>query len=54
MLKLPGVTAEVGGGVRDEESIQRLLDLGATRVMVGTRAMEEPSFPKPTTRAGRP
>ena len=44
LLKLPGLSAEVGGGVRDEESIQRLLDLGASRVMVGTRALEEPSW----------
>src|SRR5262249_53424451 len=44
LLKVPGVRAEVGGGVRDADSIQRLLDLGATRVMVGTRALEEPSW----------
>ena len=44
LLKLRGLTAEVGGGVRDAESIQRLLDLGAARVMVGTRALEEPSW----------
>ena len=35
---------EVGGGVRDAGAIQRLLDLGAARVLVGTRALEEPSW----------
>jgi len=44
LLKLKGLVAEVGGGVRDADSIQRLLDLGAARVMVGTRALEEPSW----------
>jgi phosphoribosylformimino-5-aminoimidazole carboxamide ribotide isomerase len=44
LLKVKGLTAEVGGGVRDADSIQRLLDLGAARVMVGTRALEEPSW----------
>lgn len=32
----------VGGGVRDEETMRRLLDAGAQAVMVGTRA--EPAF----------
>src|SRR5215813_784499 len=44
LLQVPGMQAEVGGGVRDADSIQRLLDLGAARVMVGTRALEEPSW----------
>ncbi len=32
---------EVGGGIRDEETIQMLLDLGIERVIVGTRAVED-------------
>ena len=44
LLKLPGLAFEVGGGVRDADDIQRLLDLGAARVLVGTRALEEPSW----------
>jgi len=31
---------QVGGGVRSEEDIQRLLDAGVSRVVVGTRALE--------------
>ncbi len=30
---------EVGGGLRDEESIKRLLDMGVERVIIGTRAI---------------
>lgn len=33
---------QVGGGVRDEARIEALLDEGAMRVIVGTRALEEP------------
>jgi phosphoribosylformimino-5-aminoimidazole carboxamide ribotide isomerase len=44
ILKASGLEAEVGGGVRDEEEIQRLLDLGASRVIVGTRALEDPRW----------
>lgn len=35
------VQIQVGGGVRDEEMIQRLIDDGASRVVVGTRAIED-------------
>ena len=44
ILKASGMEAEVGGGVRDAESIQRLLDLGASQVIVGTRALEDPRW----------
>jgi len=33
---------EVGGGIRTEESVKTLLDAGITRVIIGTRALEEP------------
>jgi phosphoribosylformimino-5-aminoimidazole carboxamide ribotide isomerase len=32
---------QVGGGVRDEAAIERLLDAGASAVVVGTRALED-------------
>jgi phosphoribosylformimino-5-aminoimidazole carboxamide ribotide isomerase len=35
---------QVGGGVRTEERVEELLDLGAARVVVGTRALEEPDW----------
>lgn len=35
---------QVGGGVRETDQIDDLLDDGATRVVVGTRALEEPDW----------
>ena len=35
---------QVGGGVRDEDAVERLLDLGAAAVVVGTRALEDPEW----------
>jgi phosphoribosylformimino-5-aminoimidazole carboxamide ribotide isomerase len=32
---------EVGGGLRDEESIKQLLDLGLERVIIGTKAVSD-------------
>jgi len=32
---------EVGGGLRDETSIQQLLDLGVERVIIGTKAVQD-------------
>jgi phosphoribosylformimino-5-aminoimidazole carboxamide ribotide isomerase len=38
------VPCEVGGGVRDEETIGRYLRLGLARLVVGTRALKEPDW----------
>ena len=35
---------QVGGGVRSEDTINRLLDLGLARVIIGTRALKEPTW----------
>jgi phosphoribosylformimino-5-aminoimidazole carboxamide ribotide isomerase len=35
---------QVGGGVRSGDSIEKLLDEGATWVVLGTRALEEPEW----------
>ena len=32
---------EVGGGIRDEDSIRELLDMGVTRVIIGTKAVSD-------------
>lgn len=40
ILAAVDIPVQVGGGVRDEDSISRLLELGADRVIVGTRAIE--------------
>lgn len=39
-----GLICQVGGGVRDEATILRLLELGLERVIVGTRALREPQW----------
>ena len=38
------VPVEVGGGIRDEGTIRELLDAGADRVIVGTKAVKDPGW----------
>jgi len=38
------VPCELGGGIRSEESIGRLLDLGLGRLVIGTLAVREPAW----------
>jgi len=35
---------EIGGGIRSEASVKILLDIGINRVIVGTKALEEPQW----------
>ncbi|MCZ8205747.1 1-(5-phosphoribosyl)-5-[(5-phosphoribosylamino)methylideneamino]imidazole-4-carboxamide isomerase [Gemmatimonas sp.] len=51
ILRTAGVPVQVGGGVRDEACIERLLDDGAQWVVVGTRAVEDEDWR--TEMAGR-
>jgi phosphoribosylformimino-5-aminoimidazole carboxamide ribotide isomerase len=44
ILRDGALAVQVGGGVRTEERVEELLDLGAARVVVGTRALEEPDW----------
>ena len=44
IVKETGLVCQVGGGVRSQETIQSLLDLGLNRVIVGTRALREPEW----------
>ncbi|MDO5308428.1 MAG: 1-(5-phosphoribosyl)-5-[(5-phosphoribosylamino)methylideneamino]imidazole-4-carboxamide isomerase [Planctomycetia bacterium] len=39
-----GVECELGGGVRSQETIERLLELGLTRLVVGTLALKDPKW----------
>ena len=39
-----GLPVQVGGGVRSSELVEELLEAGASRVIVGTRAIEEPEW----------
>ncbi|MCX7626516.1 MAG: 1-(5-phosphoribosyl)-5-[(5-phosphoribosylamino)methylideneamino]imidazole-4-carboxamide isomerase [Candidatus Sumerlaeaceae bacterium] len=38
------VEIEVGGGIRDEETVLTLFDAGINYVILGTKALEEPEF----------
>ena len=40
------IPIQMGGGVRDEKNIQRLMETGAARVVLGTKAVEDRSFLK--------
>jgi phosphoribosylformimino-5-aminoimidazole carboxamide ribotide isomerase len=42
ILSVPGIQAQVGGGVRTEEHVEQLLGLGATQLVVGSVAMRTP------------
>jgi phosphoribosylformimino-5-aminoimidazole carboxamide ribotide isomerase len=42
LLAAVDIPVQVGGGIRTVDSARELLDAGATRVVVGTRAAEEP------------
>ena len=44
LIRESEVDVQVGGGVRDADTIERLLADGADRVVVGTRALEEPEW----------
>lgn len=41
---VPGVAVQVGGGIRSQEAANAYLQAGASQVIVGTRAIEEPRF----------
>jgi phosphoribosylformimino-5-aminoimidazole carboxamide ribotide isomerase len=44
ILAAVNVPCELGGGVRDEGTIERLLAIGLSRLVVGTRALKEPEW----------
>jgi phosphoribosylformimino-5-aminoimidazole carboxamide ribotide isomerase len=44
ILQSLSIPAEVGGGLRSLESVEEMLEVGAARVVVGTRAAAEPEW----------
>jgi phosphoribosylformimino-5-aminoimidazole carboxamide ribotide isomerase len=44
IVRSVGVPCELGGGIRDEETIRFWLDLGLDRLVIGTRALREPEW----------
>src|SRR5690606_31920114 len=44
ILAAVDIPCELGGGIRSEETIAQLLDLGLSRLVVGTKALKEPDW----------
>ena len=44
IAKESGLFSEVGGGIRNEETVVRYLDAGVSRVILGTAAVKDPDF----------
>jgi 1-(5-phosphoribosyl)-5-[(5-phosphoribosylamino)methylideneamino] imidazole-4-carboxamide isomerase/N-(5'phosphoribosyl)anthranilate isomerase len=42
--QVPGVRVELSGGIRDDAGLERALSSGATRVNLGTAALEDPEW----------
>jgi len=40
----PDIPIQIGGGIRDEETIQAYLNVGVEYVIIGTKAVNEPHF----------
>ena len=47
--RFPG-HVQLGGGIRTRESVERWFDLGVSRVVIGTAALEDPEFVRGTAR----
>lgn len=50
IVETGGLLVEVGGGIRSEEAIQKYLDAGVFRVILGTAAVQNPAFLKEMVR----
>ncbi len=44
VIAATGVSIQVGGGIRDRQGVERWLELGASRVVLGTAAVRDPSL----------
>lgn len=44
IVRAVDIVVELGGGIREEATIAELLDLGLSRVVVGTKALREPDW----------
>ena len=46
IVKQTGLPVQLGGGIRDEATVSRLLNIGVDRVILGTVAVEKPELVK--------
>jgi phosphoribosylformimino-5-aminoimidazole carboxamide ribotide isomerase len=44
ILSAVDIECELGGGIRDEQSVQELLDFGLSRLVIGTSALTHPEW----------
>lgn len=44
IVRASGVPCELGGGIRDAETVAQCLDSGLVRVVIGTQAVKEPDW----------
>jgi phosphoribosylformimino-5-aminoimidazole carboxamide ribotide isomerase len=44
IVKQTGLPVQLGGGIRDEATVAKLLDIGIQRVILGTTAIEQPEL----------
>ena len=44
IVKAAGIPCELGGGIRDDGIIEKMLSIGLSRLVVGTRALKEPDW----------
>ena len=44
IVETTGLFAEVGGGIRDMETVDSYLAIGVSRVILGTAAVKDPDF----------
>ncbi len=40
----PGIPVQIGGGIRDSETVAAYIEAGVQYVIIGTRAVQEPAF----------
>ncbi|WP_396327247.1 1-(5-phosphoribosyl)-5-[(5-phosphoribosylamino)methylideneamino]imidazole-4-carboxamide isomerase [Hydrogenoanaerobacterium sp.] len=52
IIKTGGLSVQVGGGIRDEQRIQKYLDLGVERVILGTSALDRAFLTKMLVKFG--
>ena len=50
IVKSVAVPCQLGGGIRDDATIRELLELGLSRLVIGTKALKEPDWFRATCR----
>ncbi len=44
IVKSVNIPVQLGGGIRDDKTVRDLLDIGVNRVIIGTKAVENPEY----------